>query len=235
MLSFITKAQYWKLVDEGIEDLLRKGVFDWHLKSVQDTVAFSLVRDKRNQNIAEIGGGDSRILPVLAKENICTNIEKFEGQDGGPKGEISFSNVANVHAFVGEYSDLLAENSFDTIFSVSVVEHIPNDQMPAFIDDCHRILRPGGTMIHLVDMYLMPDRSHYNDSRMQIYGSSFNHLFRPMEPVTFPEDRSWPFMECYCSNPDNTMYGWNSVNPQLRQVRENSQSVAIAWAGIAQK
>ena len=74
----MTKHQYWRLLDEKVDKQLAPAKFPWHLKSVQDVVAYSLLGDPQGQVIGEIGGGESRLLPVLVGSNQCTNIETFE-------------------------------------------------------------------------------------------------------------------------------------------------------------
>ncbi len=243
MLEFVTKHEYWKCLDAGLDmrlvaaqpswrRLLRRGDAPWHLKSVQDVMALHYLDDPRDQDIAEIGGGHSRVLPLLVGANRCVNIEKFEGQDGGPVREVRLRGVRNVRAFIGEHSPDLEAGAYDVLFSVSVVEHVTNDAMGDFIDDCHRILRPGGRMVHLVDMYLSPDRAAYNRGRIACYRSAFAPgLFEPAAQLRIDAESNLPFDEAYCTNPDNIMYGWSQVAPALRALRERSQSVTIAWAG----
>ena len=234
MLEFVTKEKYWQLLDQGIDEQLAPAEFPWHLKSVQDVLAYHYLGNPSGEVIGEVGGGDSRLLPVLRKANRCFNIEKFEGRDGGPGSEIKLRGVRNVHAFVGEFSNDLADSSFDALVSVSVVEHIPNDQMIDFIRDCHRILKPGGRMIHLVDMYLAETRLAYNASRISLYEAAFkDQLFEPMDEQRIRGREDLSFRGSYCTNPDNVMYLWNQVNADLRDLRENSQSVAISWGGTA--
>jgi len=77
----------WRALDAGrLAELETK--ISYQLKTVQDLAVYDHVRDLKGKKIAEIGGGDSRILKRLAKSNDCYNIEKFEGADQGPKGEI---------------------------------------------------------------------------------------------------------------------------------------------------
>lgn len=48
----------------------------------------------------------------------------------------------------------LESNSIDLVFSISTFEHI--DNLPAFtsiIEECHRVLRPGGKMVVTLDEY----------------------------------------------------------------------------------
>lgn len=234
MLEFVSKRQYWKLLDDAVDKQLAQANFPWHLKSVQDVVAYHLLDNPTGLAIGEIGGGESRLLPVLAAENQCTNIEKFEGRDGGPGEEIEVENVRNVHAFVGEFSEKLEPGEFDLVVSVSVVEHIPNDSLEGFIRDCRRILKPGGRMIHLVDMYLNGERVPYNMGRIGLYTSAFaDGLFEPEAAPQIVGANDLVFDESYCTNPDNMMYMWNRVAPALRELRETSQSVTLTWAGRA--
>lgn len=234
VLKFVNKELYWSLLDRGLEKKLKKPSWPWHLKSIQDLVAFSYLENHIDKKIAEIGGGNSRILPALAQVNECTNIEKFEGRDGGPAKEAKLKRVNNIKCFVGEFSDQLQDACFDILFSVSVVEHVPNPNLEDFIRDCRRILRTGGTMVHLVDMYLAPDRDGYNKTRVDLYRSAFaTTLFEPMGESIDGENGSLDFDVSYCSNPDNIMYQWNKVNADLRPLRENSQSVTLIWAGTA--
>lgn len=243
MLEFVTKSTYWQCLDDGMEGrlaaarpwwlrLTHRGRPTWHLKSVQDVMALHYLRDPHDKDIAEIGGGDSRVLRALLSANRCVNIEKFEGQDGGPEREVSIRGVRNVSAFIGEFSLQLEDCAYDLLFSVSVVEHVVNNRVDEFIRDCHRLLKPGGRMVHLVDMYLNPQRVSYNAGRIACYLSAFDSgLFEAEADVRIRSTADLTFNESYCTNPDNIMYGWSQVAPALRELREHSQSVAIAWTG----
>lgn len=48
-------------------------------------------------------------------------------------------------------SSLLA-NYFDTIYSISVLEHVPTSLMPAVWHHMDRLLKPGGEMLHAIDV-----------------------------------------------------------------------------------
>ncbi len=50
-----------------------------------------------------------------------------------------------------------AENSFDAIFSNSTLDHFPSaDQITSSLDECYRILKPGGRLILTMDNPLNP-------------------------------------------------------------------------------
>jgi cyclopropane fatty-acyl-phospholipid synthase-like methyltransferase len=47
---------------------------------------------------------------------------------------------------------------FDVLYSVSAVEHMQAGSLPAFFADCHRMLKMGGMMIHLIESILKTTR-----------------------------------------------------------------------------
>ena len=240
MLKFVTKKMYNDAIMEGAEKNLRKGVFPWHLKSVQDAVVMEKIKESNGKCIGEIGGGNTRILPALARQNSVYNIEKFEGADGGPDGELTFRDVKNIHCWVGDSKQHIEDSFFDILFSVSVVEHVPTNALPGFIEDCARILKPGGLMIHAVDIYLTEPNYKFNNvyytnvgaSRIQAYQHAFRSgMFKPMEEIEIKSKEDLVFRPQYISNPDNMMIQWNRVAPNLSDLRCNAQSVTMLWAG----
>jgi len=96
MFEFITKQTIWDICDKGILNELDEKKISYQLKTVQDLFCYNYLREKSGLNIAEIGGGNSRILQQLGKQNNCSNIEKFEGIGLGPKQEIHLKNVKNM-------------------------------------------------------------------------------------------------------------------------------------------
>jgi len=234
MLRFITKQEYWSIEDSGILSQL-PDKFMWHLKSIQDAVAFNYLHEHKNHKIAEIGGGNSRILPVISKDNECANIEEFKGVGGGPKKEVIVDNVKNILVSVGEFSELIANDYFDIIFSVSVVEHVLNEKLDDFFKDCHRILKPGGQMIHLIDMYL-EDSPRGNIGcleKITHYREVFTkNLFRSPEPEKIISNDEVKFSATFATNPDNMMNQWNRSAPSLREKRERSQSCSLVMVAI---
>lgn len=45
-----------------------------------------------------------------------------------------------------------ADASVDVVLSKSVLEHVPTASVPALLGELHRVLRPGGAMVHVIDL-----------------------------------------------------------------------------------
>lgn len=235
MLKFVTKEEYWKVEDSGILKSLPQK-FSWHLKSIQDAVAFQYLYQLSNQTIAEVGGGNSRILPVLSKKNTCYNVDEFQGAGNGPKQSVVIEGVKNVSTLLGKFSELLPNTYFDYVFSISVVEHVSTQDLTNFFKDCYRILKPNGKMIHLIDVYLEDSLKANQDSlaeRVKKYKYPFQEkMFISLnsQELIISENDLY-FSTRFASNPDNMMNNWNKSVPSLKNKRIKSQSCSLLMAG----
>lgn len=231
MFDFVRKKDVWDACDKGwLEELKSKNI-SYQLKSAQDLSVYRLIRDLRDLDLAEIGGGNSRILERLAINNRCANIEKFEGKALGPAGEINLNNVQNINCYVGDFDPVIPDNRFDLLFSISVVEHVETERLEAFFSDSLRILRPGGIFYHAIDMYLQDVPTSYNVGRFEIYKRWVvdNDLVVPIGNVF---SGGLEFSTDMISNPDSILYGWNKLVPSLSQLRVCAQSVSLLIGAI---
>lgn len=72
---------------------------------------------------------------------------------GDPKELASkFPGVQYVFKRLGKPVDELPEGYFDRVYSASVLEHVSADQIDDVLDHMYRLLRPGGLMLHTVDL-----------------------------------------------------------------------------------
>lgn len=233
MLKFVTKQEYWAVEDSGVTQEYPNYPF-WHLKSIQDAMVWAALRGAREHSIAEIGGGNSRLIGALARHNRCFNIEPFEGVGQGPKAEVVVDGVTNLRVTVGAFSEQIEAGQFDAIFSVSVVEHVPMDVLADFFADCRRMLKPGGEMLHLIDLYL--EGAHGDNAaareRCRHYHAVFGDgVFEALGPVVVAGGDEVAFHTGFASNPDNMMNRWNRGVPQLRAKRERAQSCTLLMHG----
>ena len=102
--------------------------------------AYIIARDLIKGDLLEIGCGEGRGISLLssccrryvALDKITENIEHLS---------CIYRNVEFINATVPPI-DEIAENSFDTVVSFQVIEHIKDDRR--FLEEVHRILKPGG-------------------------------------------------------------------------------------------
>ena len=232
-LSVVSKQQLWAAEAGLPPDLPRPPV--WHLKSIQDAVAFDLIGDATGKRIVDIGGGDSRLLPWLSKQNDCVLADPLDGSGGGPKRLPETPSYEVVREAVGPNQDLLRHiEPFDIAFSVSVVEHVPTEELDGFFDACRLIIRPAGRMIHLIDCYLTTDApNRILKDRIAGYVSPLRRGFKANDPSATIQPRRLRFEAWMATNPDNMMSRWNQSVPELRPVRETHQSITLLMDYVA--
>jgi SAM-dependent methyltransferase len=227
LFEVISKADLFGWVDAGVPFDPKLG-----LKDIQDTFILSELRNASAQRILEFGGGNTRVLPQLSRRNECWNYDTFDGRDNGPSWVPRIRRVKVVVGRMGEFSETVPSGYFDVVFSISVLEHITAPQLVEVFRDCARILRPGGTTMHAIDVYMLdalqPDHPHNVyvrrtlDAYRQAAGEAGLLLAEPTRLL-----QSHYFSSAYASNPDETMMGWNRVVPSLSDLRKAAQSVSL--------
>lgn len=211
----------------------------YELKDVQDAFVLSRLRQARGATILEVGGGNSRILPVLSSSNECWTVDRFEGKGRGPTRVPRIPRVKVVQAYMGDGSPELEAGYFDFVVSVSVVEHVPLDSISAFFGDCARVLKPGGRMIHAIDTYLFDasDRSvaQVFQERIQAY---LGFAQRPDLQIMLVEepgvDPDLRFSCRYATVPDNVLHEWNLRRPSVKRVLGQVVSIKAEWLKTSQ-
>ncbi len=105
--------------------------------------AYVLAADLVKGNVLEVGCGEGRgidwLLPHVASYTAIDKIEPvIEGlKKKYPTAKFYSGNIPPLSTF--------ADNSFDSIVSFQVIEHIQNDSL--FLHEIQRVLRPGGTAL----------------------------------------------------------------------------------------
>ena len=102
--------------------------------------AYWTAKDTIKGDLLEIGCGGGRGLELLVKgSKSYTAVDKNEEMielhgKNYPKAKFINANIPPLSSF--------SDNSFDTVITFQVIEHIQDDK--AFIDEIYRVLRPGG-------------------------------------------------------------------------------------------
>lgn len=102
--------------------------------------AYVAVENEMKGHVLEVGCGEGRGIDRIIKNAASyTAIDKIEGviEDLRKKYPAATFLTANIPPFHG-----LADNTFDTVVSFQVIEHIEDDT--TFLKEIHRVLKPGG-------------------------------------------------------------------------------------------
>jgi SAM-dependent methyltransferase len=118
---------------------------------------------RQGLRVLEIGGGLSGLQFVFARAGSeVHNVDPFVdygggGYDSGPQKrhtQLNRSFKTDVKLHRSTLPDADISGSFDVIFSVSTIEHIPEDALVDTLLAARRILNPGGRIILTVDLFL---------------------------------------------------------------------------------
>lgn len=159
------------------------------LKVYQDLLVYSFIKANlpKGSKILEIGGGNSRVLKALQDNFECWNLDKFEGTGNGPTSFIT-ERYRVVRDYIGTFSKELPADYFDFVFSISVLEHIP--EHPSNFDnickDIERLLKHGALTLHCFDMILKRDGVWTNSFLHHIFSHiDTNNKFVPLSNLIF--------------------------------------------------
>lgn len=224
MYDIITKEDYFGWLDQGFVDKRNPS-----LKNIQDAFVLSVLSKAMGQRIAEVGGGQSRVLEHLAKNNECWNIDKLEGLGAGPREYKTSADVRLVRAYLGDFHSELPDGYFDYVFSISVLEHVPNGQLFPCFRDMARIIKPGGLCVHAIDVYLGDEMAPLHNPRINLYHQASLDPKTGLKLIKPPVINADTTFRChYASNSDIILYSWNKIVPgPIVTTRTNCQNVSI--------
>jgi SAM-dependent methyltransferase len=216
MLDVITKSEYFALIDIGTAS-----ADTYTLKAMQDAWILDQARELDGARILEVGGGYSRVLPTLSGRNSCFNLDRFEGVAGGPSTVPEQPGIRVILGYIGDFEPALEPSSFDFVFSISVVEHIPHDRLADAFSDMYRCLKPGGRCCHAIDHFVGDAELAYSDRSLRAYMDAVERsgLHFAEHPKVMPGLR---FSSCYASAPDlHLATEWRSSSELERLILEN--------------
>tara|TARA_R110002072_G_scaffold73069_14_gene174299 strand:- start:4274 stop:4951 length:678 start_codon:yes stop_codon:yes gene_type:complete len=218
MFDIVRKEEYFECLAAGHateSNITLKGIQDgWTLKQLAN------VKGKR---IMEVGGGDSRILPLL-DGNERWNVDKFEGVGQGPTKAQEVGGVTVIRSFLGEFDAALP--CVDIIFSISVIEHIPFAAYADTFADMARCLLPGGRLLHTIDLPLSHVSLSHSDERIRLLrdaveGSGLSWM---TQPVIAPGQM---FESDMASNSDVSAYRWTKICDVTKRTAPLNQLVTL--------
>jgi len=107
-------------------------------------------------HLLEIGGGEPFVADILERLGYeVTIVDPYDGSGNGPQEYETFRRQCPDVRFVrdqfSESTDGLEPRSFDCIYSISVLEHIPDEALPGVYAGLARFLKPEGLTVNAID------------------------------------------------------------------------------------
>ncbi len=196
------------------------------LKMYQDLLVLAFIRAHVpvGARLLEVGGGNSRLLAHLSGRYECWNIDRFEGLGNGPH-QPEAAGYRIVRDYMGAFNQELPEGWFDLVFSISALEHTPEkpETYRRILDDIHRVLKPDGWSLHLLDVVFKPEG---------FWTSSFvPYLFKHAHPVGAMPDpqamRRDP--DLYIMSEAAYNWGWKHITGKTWQDFGQPTSINVLW------
>jgi hypothetical protein len=109
--------------------------------------------------LLEIGAGEPAVAAALHELGYdVTVMDPYEGAGNGPTAyaeyRLRFREVRIIKAEFDENAPEIAGESFDGIYSISVLEHIRHHRFDGLFAGIAQHLRPGGQSVHCIDHVL---------------------------------------------------------------------------------
>lgn len=229
MFEIVTKERYWQDLDDPVVDTKLHGAALGSLKYVQDAWILGRIGRITEQRILEVGGGFGRVLRTLEGNPERWNLDVADGpgRNDGRKHVKMPRQYTVVPALLGEFSPDVPEKHFDIVFSISVIEHVPLDDLERFWADHARILKPGGRGFHAIDVYLGDVEQPATEAKLDRYLETIDAAgLQLIDDATI--ERPLVFRSRFASAPDLDMRRRNQLAPSLARQRLRRQAVSLA-------
>ncbi|ACD95243.1 class I SAM-dependent methyltransferase [Trichlorobacter lovleyi] len=157
-LSYATVRDYC----DSFDNLNYLATTNCDLKDVQRPWVVKSIISKMppGSRLLEVGAGQPLVADVLVKLGYqVTVVDPYDGSGNGPSEYEDFkSRYPDITIIRKRFSDDLQEletESFDCIYSISVIEHVPISAIPNICNGIRKFLKRGtGRHIHAIDYVL---------------------------------------------------------------------------------
>ena len=192
--------------------------------------AFEALGVSKGLHVLEIGGGLSGLQFVLARSGCkVTNVDPGE-EAAGLAWPLDASVFAQLNrrfrtdvvlrkCFVEEAQ--LRDASFDRVVSISVVEHIPRENIQTLLEHVCRVLKPGGLFVMTVDLFL--DLEPFTTEKCNRFGKNVS--------------LEWVIRESglkLLRGSPAELYGYESFDPERILCRKDDYFVGRRWPTMVQ-
>lgn len=143
------------------------------LKDLQRPAALKLLLRAlpSGANLLEIGAGEPHIANFLSE--LGYNVVIVDPYDGSGNGPTEFEYYVRKYPRLQIVRKVFSENlseigvgKLDCVYSVSVLEHVPERVLSHIFGGIKRFLKPGGYSIHLIDHVLSGDTAEHHQRHL---------------------------------------------------------------------
>ena len=114
---------------------------------------------KPTKSLLDAGAGKGAQAAVFSRYFNITTIDRHD--DAEKTFESLDINAKVIVAEIGEQAFPLPDNSFDVVFTKSVIEHVENWEQ--FLSEIHRVLKPGGSIVVMTPNWSSQGSNFYDD------------------------------------------------------------------------
>lgn len=149
----------WQKYPDIFEPMVRFNI----LKPLGHAFVIDYIERNRPLRILEIGHGAlSPTFTIMENQCECWGLDTIDPHKTVDPELLSklrrdYPKITFCDGYLGTGVDVLPSDYFDLVYSVSVIEHVPQANLPDFYREMRRILRPGGVHLHSYDVYWRQD------------------------------------------------------------------------------
>jgi SAM-dependent methyltransferase len=131
--------------------------------------------------LVEIGAGDPKVAHILNKLGYeVTIIDPYDGTGNGPLEYNYFKRKYPNLKIIKEYFEngihFINNESYDCVYSISVLEHVPHKKIPEIFNGIRKIVKPDGFSIHCIDHVVMGNGAKEHDEKIRLILHEHNLL-----------------------------------------------------------
>jgi len=136
MWNYFTKVQ--KNQSKWFSELMSSGIINYSNK---------VLKPNKNVKILDYGAGKGFLIDhLIAKKFSNSDVGEFS-KEGLNALNTKFNN-SSVKCFdLSETPSGIVDESYDLVFLIEVVEHLDDHYLNKTVEECYRILKPGGSII----------------------------------------------------------------------------------------
>ena len=205
VISYATVRDY----SDGIDHLPALAQINQDLKDAQRPWVFKaiLAMVPRGAKLLEIGAGDPWVADLLTRLGYeVTVVDPYDGRARGPAEFIEIKRqFPRIDFRRGLFPDVLDQTElkkFDCIYSISVLEHVPNEAISAVFAGIEAFSKNNSVTIHAIDHVLLGNGAdnHYDKLKEMIRCLGIDEIHLEKTFITLRDDPDAYFLSAEAHN-----------------------------------